>query len=65
MGLSRLRSEGMMERLPDELQQKIVTASTGWDGVNITQDDLDSIDDDTFALLAKDLSLDYTQDEDS
>lgn len=50
-GIGQLKSEGIFQRLPVALQQRVEAAAASWQSVAITKEDCDSIDDETWSLL--------------
>lgn len=44
-----LQQAGIWDKIPTELQEKI--ANSGWTGIEITQEDLDPIDDETWESM--------------
>lgn len=59
MGLSQLKTEGLFQKLPQELQDRFEAAAQAWQGVVITQEDIDAIDMITWGAIAHKLGLDW------
>lgn len=49
----KLEEAGVWDNLPDDFQKKIVDAEDSWDGLEITQEDLDSLDNDTWRKISE------------
>jgi hypothetical protein len=59
VGLSQLKDAGVFDRLPVDFRAKLEQASVNWEHVSITKEMCDSIDDDTWQMLAQKLGLDW------
>jgi len=57
MVIATLKRNGVWGDLPPALRKKTVQASTGWSGLKVTKEDLDSIPDETWNALASALRL--------
>lgn len=49
----KLQEAGVWDNLPDDFQKKIVDAEDSGQGLEITQEDLDSLDDDTWNTISE------------
>jgi hypothetical protein len=59
IGVGKLQSDGLFDGLPYLIRNKLVLAANGWTSVDVTQDELDSIDDTEWAALADMLGLSW------
>lgn len=58
-GLSQLKESGIFDRLPHSIRTMIEHASDNYEDISITKEMCDSVDDDTWQLLAQKLNLDW------
>jgi hypothetical protein len=56
-------NEGLFDNLPEDLQRRLTQAEATWTDVEITEDDLAKIDDDTWAAIALKLNLGWDYDD--
>lgn len=59
MGLQGLKDEGIFERLPIHVRNGIEDAYNSWSGVVVTKEDCDSIDEETWEIIANRLNLSW------
>mgnify|MGYP001008605068 CR=1 FL=1 len=57
MAVSSLQDKGLWEDLPVNLKRKIKQAQQGWDDIQLTREDLDSISDELWEKIAIELEL--------
>lgn len=57
MAISKLEDDGFWDGLPVALQKKLKDGQIGWDGVDLTQDDLDSIPTPLWTKIAEALNI--------
>jgi hypothetical protein len=59
-GRDRLRNEGLFQQLPPYIQDRFNAAADSWTALMITERDLNAIDDKPWALLARELELNWS-----
>lgn len=59
-GRDRLKTEGLFQQLPPYIQDRFNAAADAWQALMISERDLNAIDDAPWALLARELELDWT-----
>lgn len=57
MAISKLEDAGDWDGLPVELKSRFKNAQASWKGIELSQDDLDSISDDLWADIAVHLGV--------
>ena len=56
-GFNQLQSTGILNKLPEKLQQKLLKSKETWLSARVTERDLNSIDDETWTQIASLLGL--------
>lgn len=59
MGMYQLKEEGILDRLPEDLQDRVNEAVETGSGIVVEKEDLDKIDEDTWTRLAQKLNLSW------
>jgi hypothetical protein len=59
-GIRQLKSEGVFQKLPKDMQQKWTHAMDAWHAVRVTKEDLDRIDNDSWTKIANKLNLKWS-----
>ena len=59
--VSKFKEIGVWDRFPPPIRKKTKAARSSWSGVTITKKDLDSLPDDVWLTLARELRLEWRQ----
>jgi hypothetical protein len=60
-GVQLLQRNGMFNRLPEDMQEKMTRARNMWHPLRITERDLNRIDDETWKYIASQLHLKWSK----
>ena len=58
-GVTMLQNAGAFQKLPKDIQEKMVKARDAWHALRIKAEDLDRIDDQTWGVIAAKLGLEW------
>jgi len=60
-GAQQLKQAGIFQKLPKDLQGKWQKAADAWHSIRVTKEDLDRIDDVSWAAIASKLNLQWSK----
>jgi hypothetical protein len=57
--IQKMKDMNLWDELPESLQEKATTATQNWCGLDLTQEDLDSIPDEAWGDIATQLNIEW------